>query len=590
MERTRTHNCGELRLADEGGKVVLMGWLRRVRDQGGIVFIDLRDRYGLTQVVVEPGGPVSLDEARELKREYVIAVSGTVRKRPGEMANRNLPTGEVEVVAEELEVLNRCRTPPFVIEDEVDASDDTLLQYRFLDLRRPKMQQFIGLRHRASRAARNYLCDNGFLEIETPLLVRNSPEGARDFLVPSRIAKGKFYSLPQSPQIYKQILMVAGCDRYFQIARCLRDEDLRADRQVEFTQIDIELSFTTEEEVFRIMDGLMATIWKEAGGHDIPTPVEVISHREAMESYGSDKPDVRFDLKIVNLDEMAERSEFRAFRGVLDDGGTVRGFAVPGGASFSRKEIDSLEEKAKTYGAKGLAWTRVREGKLDGGVGRFFDFDDMVKSAGANDGDLVVMVAGPWKKALESLGQVRLAVAERLDIVPKDEFRFLWVNKFPLFDWDEEEGRWEPAHHMFTMPFAGDVAKLETDPGSVHAHLYDMTLNGVEIASGSIRCHDPELQRRIMAVVGIEGEEADRRFGFLLNALAFGAPPHGGIAYGWDRMMAVLGGAESIRDVIAFPKTMRGLSLMDGCPSAVDEELLTDLGIALVPEEGETEG
>ena len=584
MEWTRTHNCGELRADDEGRETVLMGWVHRLRDQGGIVFIDLRDRYGVTQVVIEPGGPISLDSAREFKREYVVAVIGKVRRRPSDMSNTNMPTGEVEVVAGELHLLNRCETPPFVIEDELDASEETRLQYRFLDLRRPAMQKLLGLRHHASRVARNYLSDRGFLEIETPLLVRNSPEGARDFLVPSRLARGRFFSLPQSPQIYKQILMVSGCDRYFQIARCLRDEDLRADRQPEFTQIDIELSFTNEAEVFGIMDGMLATIWKETSGVEIRTPVEVISHQEAMENYGSDKPDIRFDLKIIDFGEMAGRSEFRAFQAVLGDGGTVRGIHVPGGASFSRKEIDALEDTAKTYGAKGLAWTRVRDGKLDGGVGRFFDYDDLVKTSGAGEGDLVVMVAGPWKKALTSLGAVRLVLGERLDLIPKDEFRFLWVNKFPLFDWEEEEGRWEPAHHMFTMPYADDLDRLESDPGSVHAQLYDMTLNGVEIASGSIRCHDPEVQRRIMSVVGIKGEEADRRFGFLLNALTFGAPPHGGIAFGWDRMIAILGGADSIRDVIAFPKTTSGLSLMDGSPSDVDENLLTDLGLGLLPD------
>lgn len=584
MEWTRTHNCGELRADDEGRETVLMGWVHRLRDQGGIVFIDLRDRYGVTQVVIEPGGPISLDSAREFKREYVVAVIGKVRRRPSDMSNTNMPTGEVEVVAGELHLLNRCETPPFVIEDELDASEETRLQYRFLDLRRPAMQKLLGLRHHASRVARNYLSDRGFLEIETPLLVRNSPEGARDFLVPSRLARGRFFSLPQSPQIYKQILMVSGCDRYFQIARCLRDEDLRADRQPEFTQIDIELSFTNEAEVFGIMDGMLATIWKETSGVEIRTPVEVISHQEAMENYGSDKPDIRFDLKIIDFGEMAGRSEFRAFQAVLGDGGTVRGIHVPGGASFSRKEIDALEDTAKTYGAKGLAWTRVRDGKLDGGVGRFFDYDDLVKTSGAGEGDLVVMVAGPWKKALTSLGAVRLVLGERLDLIPKDEFRFLWVNKFPLFDWEEEEGRWEPAHHMFTMPYADDLDRLESDPGSVHAQLYDMTLNGVEIASGSIRCHDPEVQRRIMSVVGIKGEEADRRFGFLLNALTFGAPPHGGIAFGWDRMIAILGGADSIRDVIAFPKTTSGLSLMEGSPSDVDENLLTDLGLGLLPD------
>ncbi len=583
MEWTRTHNCGELRGDDDGQETILMGWVHRVRDQGGIVFLDLRDRYGATQVVVEPEGPVSLDKAREFKREYVVAVIGTVRKRPGEMANRNLPTGDVEVVAGELHLLNRCETPPFVIEDDTDANEDIRLQYRFLDLRRPRMQKLLSLRHNASRAARNYLSDAGFLEIETPLLVRNSPEGARDYLVPSRVAPGRFYSLPQSPQLYKQILMVSGCDRYFQMAKCLRDEDLRADRQPEFTQVDIELSFTTEAEVFQIMDGLLAAVWKEAGGFDIQTPIDVISHREAMEKYGSDKPDVRFELEILDVGEMASRSEFRAFQAVLGDGGTVRAILVPGGAAFSRKQIDSLEDIAKTHGAKGLAWTRIRDGKLDGGVGRFFDCDDLVKSTGGGDGDLVVMVAGPWKKALTSLGAVRLKLGERLELIQKDVFRFLWVNKFPLFEWEEEQERWEPAHHMFTMPYESDIEHLESDPGKVYARLYDMTLNGVEIASGSIRCHDPELQRRIMSVVGIKGDEADRRFGFLLNALAFGAPPHGGIAFGWDRMMTILGGADSIRDVIAFPKTTSGLSLMDGCPSEVDEGLLRDLGIGLLP-------
>ncbi len=583
MERSRTHTCGELRKEHAGEAAVLMGWVHRVRDQGGIVFIDLRDRYGTTQVVVEPGGPVSLDVAREFKREYVAEVRGTVRLRPEEMANRNLQTGEVELVAEELVLLNRCVTPPFVVEDDTDASEEIRLQYRFLDLRRPKMQKLIELRHHAAGVVRRYLSDKGFLEIETPLLVRNSPEGARDFLVPSRLSKGKFYSLPQSPQIYKQILMVSGCDRYFQIAKCLRDEDLRADRQPEFSQIDIELSFTTEGEVFDIMDGLLAAIWKEAGGGDISTPIPVISHAEAMAKYGSDKPDIRFGMEIQDISELAARSEFRAFRAVIEGGGTVRAIAAPGGASLSRREIDGLEETAKRAGAKGLAWCRVSEGKLDGGVGRFFDHEALTAAAGASTGDLVVMVAADEKTALSSLGQVRLALGGRLAPPSAGDFRFLWVNRFPLFEWDDEGERWEPAHHMFTLPYDDEIEFLETDPGRVHARLYDMTLNGVEIASGSIRCHDPELQRRIMSVVGIRGEEADRRFGFLLNALSYGAPPHGGIAFGWDRLITLLAGGDSIRDVIPFPKTTSGLSPMDGSPSDVEEELLADLGLRLLP-------
>ncbi|RPJ47420.1 MAG: aspartate--tRNA ligase [Candidatus Latescibacterota bacterium] len=579
MERTRTHTCGELRAERAGEPTVIMGWVHRLRDQGGIFFFDLRDRFGMTQVVVEPNGPVAIDSVRELRREYVVGVKGRVRIRPEGIRNANLPTGEIEVVAEELEVLNRAETPPFVIEEEVDATEEMRLRYRFLDLRRPSMQRRIVLRHRAAQTVRRYLSDHGFLEIETPLLVRSSPEGARDFLVPSRLSPGKFYSLPQSPQIYKQILMVCGFDRYFQIAKCLRDEDLRADRQPEFTQIDCELSFTHEEEVFRIMEGLMAAIWKETIGQGVLTPFPILNYEEAMERYGSDKPDVRFELHLADLDEAARASSFQAFRSAQEEGGTVRGLVVPGGASFSRKEIDGLEALAKKHGAKGLAWTRVKDGALDGGVGKFFEAAALRAASGAGEGDLLLMVAGPRKKALVSLGAVRVEVGRKLGLAREGELRFLWVNRFPLFEWNEDESRWEPAHHMFTMPFDDSIPLLETDPGKAYAHLYDLVLNGVEIASGSIRNHDPDLQRRVMDVVGIRGEDQDRRFGFLLNALRYGAPPHGGIAFGWDRIVLLMTGGESLRDVIAYPKTTSGLSLMDGSPSEVEEELLRDLGL-----------
>ncbi|NNE08175.1 MAG: aspartate--tRNA ligase [Gemmatimonadetes bacterium] len=581
MDATRTHTCGELRAEMDGTETLLMGWVHRMRDQGGIVFLDLRDRFGMTQVVVEPNGPVSLEKAREFKREYVAAVRGRVRRRPANMVNENLGTGAIEVVAEEITLLNKCKTPPFVIEDETDASEEVRLQYRFLDLRRHRMQETIELRHRASQAGRKYLSEHGFLEIETPLLVRNSPEGARDFLVPSRLWPGKFYSLPQSPQIYKQMLMISGCDRYFQFAKCLRDEALRADRQPEFTQIDIEMSFTTESQVFEIMEGLMTTILKDGAGIEVKHPFPVLSYHDAMERYGSDKPDTRFEMELIDVGEMAAASEFRAFKTVLEGGGTVRALVVPGGATFSRKEIDNLEAHAKTHGAAGLAWCKVKGGELEGGVGRFFDAAAVIEATGAGDGDLVTMVAGPYRSALNSLGAVRLLLGNKLDLIDKDAWNFLWVNRFPLFDWDEEENRWEPAHHMFTMPYADEIEYLETDPGKVHGQLYDMVLNGWEIASGSIRCHDPEIQRRIMAVVGIKGKDADERFGFMLNALAYGAPPHGGIAFGWDRVITLLSGFDSIRDVIPFPKTTSGISLMDGSPSVIDHELLDDLQLAV---------
>lgn len=581
MESTRTHNCGELRAEHAGEEAVLMGWVHRMRDQGGIFFFDLRDRFGMTQVTFEPDGPVSLDDARNLKREYVVAVRGTVRERPSGLVNETLATGAIELVAVELKVLNISETPPFVIEEDVDATEEHRLLYRFLDLRRPCMQKRIVLRHEASRVAREYLSDNSFLEIETPLLVRNSPEGARDFLVPSRFSKGKFYSLPQSPQIYKQILMVSGFDRYYQIAKCLRDEDLRADRQPEFTQIDVELSFTTEEEVFRIMENLMAIVCEKVFGKRLKTPFQVMPYDEAMNVYGSDKPDIRFDLPIRDVGEMAGRSEFRAFHSVLESGGTVRCITVPGGTSFSRKQIDNLEKRAVKLGAAGLAWTRMKEGKTDGGVARFFTFEDLAEAAGAVQGDLVLMVAAPWKTAVTSLGAVRLELGNLLGLIPEDELRFLWVNRFPLFDWNEEDERWEPAHHMFSMPYEENIPFLKTDPSKVYGQLYDMVLNGVEIASGSIRVHDPVLQKKIMAVVGIDADEADHRFGFLLNALRYGAPPHGGIALGWDRIITILTGGDSIRDVIAYPKTMSGLSLMDGSPSVVESDLLDELGIRL---------
>ncbi|HVP39822.1 MAG TPA: aspartate--tRNA ligase [Candidatus Saccharimonadales bacterium] len=583
--RRRTHTCGQLRAEHVGSKVLLMGWVHRVRDHGGVMFVDLRDRFGLTQVVFRPERSAALAAAaRELHAEFVVAVEGEVGARPAAMVNPHLPTGAIEVQATGLALLNTSETPPFEVEDDTTASEDLRLRYRYLDLRRPALSEVIVLRHRTVAAVREFLDGQGFLEIETPVLVKPTPEGARDFVVPSRLHRGKFYALPQSPQLYKQILMVAGMDRYYQIARCLRDENLRADRQPEHTQIDMEMSFAGEEDVFRVVEGMVRHVFGKVLGVDVPVPFPRLTYAEAMDRFGTDKPDLRFGLELGDVSELAAGSEMKAFQEAVAAGGRVKALVVPGGAKRTRKEIEGFEAAARELGAKGLGWARVAS-PWEGGVSKFFPAALQARVAaalGAREGDLLLLVAGPMPVAARALGAVRSLLGRELSHAAGD-FRFCWVREFPLFEWDAERQGWAAMHHMFTMPLEEDLPRLERDPGAVRGQLYDLVANGVELASGSIRIHRRDIQARVMKVVGLTAEEAERRFGFLLEAFQYGAPPHGGIAPGVDRLVMLLAGRDSIRDTIAFPKTTSMACLMDGSPAEVDPADLRDLGIRIEP-------
>jgi aspartyl-tRNA synthetase len=585
----RTVTCGQLRSADVGKQVTLNGWVHRHRDFGTIKFIDLRDRYGLTQVVVDADAPKKLkDLASELKFEYCIAVEGVVRERPKDMINPRMPTGEIEVKIEQMSILSRSATPPFMIDESSDAREELRFKYRFLDLRSFSMQRKIRLRNDATYAAREYLIGQGFYEIETPTLIRSTPEGARDFLVPSRLHTGKFYALPQSPQIYKQLLMVSGFDKYFQIAHCFRDEDARGDRQIEHTQIDIEMSFVGKDDIFSVVEGMMANIFRRTIDMELALPFARLSYDEAMNRYGSDKPDLRFDLELQDFAELAGNGTFQVFRQVLAEGGAVKALVAPDCGDYSRKQITSLEETARVYGAKGLAWMKVTESGLEGGISKFYEpvQQEVSGALGAKPGDLILLVGGEWKKTCLSLGAVRSQLGRDLGSSDPQAFRFCWIIDFPLFEWNEEENKWDPSHHLFTMPQEQYIPELEKDPGAVKGDLYDLVCNGTELASGSIRVHDPELQSRIFAIVGLPEKEARRRFGFLLDAFAYGPPPHGGIAPGLDRLVMLLAGEQSIREVIAFPKNTVGQSLMDDCPAEVDPAQLEELHIRITEEDG----
>jgi len=606
----RTVTCGELGAADSGKVVVLNGWVHRKRDHGGISFINLRDRYGISQVVVDADSPADLlATATELKSEYCIAVRGTVRGRPETMVNPDMKTGAIEVKAEAITILSKCAVLPFQIDDKADAKEDLRLTYRYLDLRTPSMQNKLRLRHEAAFAVREYLIGKGFYEIETPTFIRSTPEGARDYLVPSRVYPGKFYALPQSPQLYKQILMVSGFDKYFQLARCYRDEDARGDRQPEFTQIDIEMSFVKRDDVLELCEGLMGSVFKKTLNVQLPAQFVHISYDESMERFGTDKPDLRFGMEMQDFAPFVEGCTFQAFKDALASGGKVKAIVVPGKADYSRKQIEELEAQAKIYKAKGMAWMKVAapapesaggaetptgasaiEGfaRLEGGASKFFadNAQAVISGLGAKPGDLILMVADAKAKvACTSLGGVRSKLGRDLGLLDPSVFKFAWIVDFPMFEWNEEENKWDAAHHMFTMPQEKYHSTLESDPGAVKGDLYDLVLNGFEIASGSIRIHDPDLQKRIFKIVGFSEEEAQKKFGFLVEAFKYGPPPHGGIAPGFDRLVMLMAGETSIKEVIAFPKNTFAYSPMDQCPNEVDEKQLREIHIRIVPKE-----
>ncbi|MDD2201806.1 MAG: aspartate--tRNA ligase [Firmicutes bacterium] len=582
----RTHTCGELAAEDVGKTVALCGWAQSVRDHGGLIFIDLRDRYGRTQVVVRPDlSEVVLERTKGLHRESVIQVEGTVLARPEGTSNPSMPTGDIEVIASGMKVMGEAAPVlPVEVSDENLANEEVRLRYRYVDLRRPSLQANMIARHRAAMAVRNYLSDKGFLEIQTPLLVRSTPEGARDFVVPSRNFPGKFYALPQSPQLYKQLLMIAGFDRYFQLAPCFRDEDQRADRQLVHTQVDLEMSFCDEEDIFSIVEGVISAAFKEAIGTDVRGPFLRITYDEAMERFGSDKPDMRFGMELRDLTDLVADSDFGIFRNVCAAGGRVRGISAPGCAGFSRRQIDDLTELARVYRAKGLVALKVEDGKIEGGVARHLSpeiLNGIMSRLGSADRDLILIVADTPQVSATALGQLRRHLGKELGLIPNGEYKLLWVTDFPLFEWNPDDERWDPMHHIFTMPRERDFDLLEADPGSVKGRQYDLVLNGTELGSGSIRINDPEIQKRVMNVIGVTPEEAEEKFGFLLRAYQYGGPVHGGFAIGFDRLLAVMLGLDSLRDIIAFPQNAAGVSLVDDCPNEIDPRQWEELHLKL---------
>lgn len=585
--KRRTHTCGELRETDIGKSVILNGWVDTRRDLGGLIFIDVRDRYGITQVVFEPNFDQEAHElAKDLRNEFVISVEGKVRKRPPETDNPSLPTGHIDVMAEKLIILNEAKTSPFPIKDKIDTSEDIRLKYRYLDLRRPSVQKNLLLRHKMYQLTRKYFDENNFVEIETPVLMKSTPEGARDYLVPSRIHKGKFYALPQSPQTYKQLLMVSGFDRYFQIVKCFRDEDLRADRQPEFTQIDVEMSFIDQEDIFDVVEVLMKIFYKEIWNSELQTPIPRFTFDEAMEKYGSDKPDIRFGLELKTLNHVFENTTFKVFKDQIDSDGILTGLLAESCGDYTRNQLDVLTDFVKKLGAGGLIWMRVKDGgELEAPVAKFLTDDEkknLVSEIKAKPGDLIFILTGSRIKTLNIMGSLRLEMARRLGLPkPNAAPQLLWVTDFPLFEWDEETKRFYAMHHPFTSPRLEDIKLMDSHPEKVKARAYDLVLNGNEIAGGSIRIHDAHLQAKMFKVLGISHEEAEHKFGFLMKAFKYGAPPHGGIAFGFDRMVMIFAGENSIREVIAFPKTASAVSLMDDAPSTVDEAQLRELHIKI---------
>ncbi|MEE9591472.1 MAG: aspartate--tRNA ligase [Thermodesulfobacteriota bacterium] len=582
----RSDYCGEVTTEEIGSDIVLMGWVQRRRDHGGLIFIDLRDIKGVVQIVFNP----EVDEethrkAHHIRGEYVIAVKGKVNKRPEGTENPDLKTGEVEVITKELKILNEAIVPPFLIEDNSDVNENVRLKHRYLDLRRPSLQKNLILRHMVCKAVRDYLSENGFIEIETPMLTKSTPEGARDYLVPSRLNPGKFYALPQSPQLFKQILMIAGFDRYFQIVKCFRDEDLRADRQPEFTQIDAEMSFVDRDDVMHMMEGLLSRVFSKAVGVELNLPFQVLTYKESVERFGLDAPDIRFDLELKDITTLVINSGFRVFADAAKRGDVVKALNAKGCGEFSRKELDDLTDLAGEYGAKGLAWVKVTDSEWQSPISKFLNSSEketIAETLGAETGDLILFVADCQRIANTALGRIRIKLGERLNLIPKDSYNFVWITDFPLLEFDEDEGRYVSVHHPFTSPTEDSVSKLDDSPLEVKAKAYDLVLNGTEIGGGSIRIHNRDLQANIFNKLGIGQDVARERFGFLLDALEFGTPPHGGIAFGLDRIVSIMAGAPSIRDVMAFPKTQKASCLMSDAPSIVNKEQLDELSLKVL--------
>ena len=586
----RTMMCGEPREANIGSKITLMGWVQRNRKLGGLEFIDLRDRTGIMQIVFgEEINAESFEKAKSVRPEYCIAVTGEVVKR--QSPNENMPTGMVELLCEEIKILSESDTPPIYIKENLDAAENIRLKYRYLDLRRPDMHRIFAIRSKTTKVIRDYLEENNFLDVETPVLGKSTPEGARDYLVPSRNYQGKFYALPQSPQLYKQLLMMSGFDRYYQIAKCFRDEDLRANRQPEFTQVDMELSFVEQDDVMALNEGLIARVFKEVIGVDVQLPIKRMTFKDAMEKYGSDKPDLRFGMEITNITEAVKDMDFVVFKSAIENGGSVRALCLKGGASLGRKPIDKLGEFVKTYRAKGLAWIQLKEDGVKSSLAKFLTDDvteNIVKTMGAETGDAIFIVADKDSVVLQSLGALRLELAKQFDLIKdKNEFNFTWVTEFPFFEYSEEEERFKACHHPFTSPMDEDLEFVESDPARVRAKAYDLVLNGEELGGGSIRIHDSAVQERMLKALGFTEERAWESFGFLLQALKFGAPPHGGLAFGLDRMVMFLAGTENIKDVIAFPKNQNALCYLSEAPNVVDEKQIDELGLIITKKEEE---
>ncbi|KMZ55196.1 aspartate--tRNA ligase [Dorea sp. D27] len=586
----RTHRCGELSAANAGQSVTVMGWVQKNRNKGGLVFVDVRDRSGIIQVVFEEGSTDAglIEKAARLRAEYVVAVAGKVEKRSGAV-NENLATGDIEIIPAELRILSESETPPFPIEENSRTKEEVRLKYRYLDLRRPDLQRNMMMRSQVATLTRQFLAEEGFLEIETPVLIGSTPEGARDYLVPSRIHQGHFYALPQSPQLFKQLLMCSGYDRYFQIARCFRDEDLRADRQPEFTQIDMELSFVDVDDVIDVNERLLSKLFREVLGVEVPLPIPRMTWQEAMDRFGSDKPDTRFGMELTDVTDVVKGCEFAVFKGAIENGGTVRGINARGQGSMPRKKIDKLVSYAKEYGAKGLAYIAIQEdGTVKSSFAKFMKEEEMtslVEAMGGESGDLLLFAADKNKVVWDVLGSLRLELARQMELLDKGEYRFLWVTEFPLLEWNDEQGRYTAMHHPFTMPMEEDLGYIDTDPGRVRAKAYDIVLNGNEIGGGSVRIYNQEVQNKMFEVLGFTPEKAQEQFGFLLDAFRYGVPPHAGLAYGLDRLVMLMAKEDSIRDVIAFPKVKDASDLMTDAPTAVEEKQLKELGLTVTVDE-----